>query len=285
MFFPHHISPSTPTHLPEKPHARHSDAVTLNTPSLQFEQRKKPGDEDDFRVPVFVHTGAEFHDRNQNCMDKERIAPSSSTCLGNSIQLQNVCEKELKQTNSNGLNLRRDMRSQGDVNRKDHASFREYSEKSSSYLSTKEKNDESMRQVSKSSSKDCQDQSSANFSSLPDTDGCLPQEKRMGAQLEEPSRVDRVSVETSRDAGNNSRVRSCSRTRAGLGSPSEPDNDSACRGVKMCGTLQQGDGDSGDDLSETSMVDSMSGLDITPDDVVGIIGSKHFWKARKAIVK
>ncbi|KAM7493382.1 hypothetical protein LguiB_027991 [Lonicera macranthoides] len=41
----------------------------------------------------------------------------------------------------------------------------------------------------------------------------------------------------------------------------------------------------GDDVSETSMLDSISGIDISPDDVVGIIGQKHFWKARKAIVK
>lgn len=41
----------------------------------------------------------------------------------------------------------------------------------------------------------------------------------------------------------------------------------------------------GDDISETSMVDSSSALDITPDDVVGVIGQKRFWKARKEIVK
>ncbi|GFQ00160.1 protein early flowering 3 [Phtheirospermum japonicum] len=39
-----------------------------------------------------------------------------------------------------------------------------------------------------------------------------------------------------------------------------------------------------DCLSENSVVDSISGLDITPDDVVGIIGQKHFWKARREIV-
>ncbi|XP_071697246.1 protein EARLY FLOWERING 3-like [Rutidosis leptorrhynchoides] len=39
-----------------------------------------------------------------------------------------------------------------------------------------------------------------------------------------------------------------------------------------------------DDVSETSMVDSVCGVDISPDDVVGIIGQKHFWKARRAIV-
>ncbi|KAL3844221.1 hypothetical protein ACJIZ3_001624 [Penstemon smallii] len=39
-----------------------------------------------------------------------------------------------------------------------------------------------------------------------------------------------------------------------------------------------------DSVSETSILDSISEQDaITPDDVVGIIGQKHFWKARRAI--
>lgn len=46
-----------------------------------------------------------------------------------------------------------------------------------------------------------------------------------------------------------------------------------------------GDVDRSDEVSETSMVDSISALDISPDDVVGIIGQKHFWKARRAITK
>lgn len=45
------------------------------------------------------------------------------------------------------------------------------------------------------------------------------------------------------------------------------------------------DATNGDAVSETSMVDSICGVDISPDDVVGIIGQKHFWKARRAIVK
>ncbi|KAL9230366.1 hypothetical protein vseg_005728 [Gypsophila vaccaria] len=40
----------------------------------------------------------------------------------------------------------------------------------------------------------------------------------------------------------------------------------------------------GDGVSETSMVDSAVEFDISPDDVVDIIGRKHFWKARSAIV-
>ncbi|MQM00848.1 hypothetical protein Taro_033583, partial [Colocasia esculenta] len=45
-----------------------------------------------------------------------------------------------------------------------------------------------------------------------------------------------------------------------------------------------GDAERNDDGSETSMVDSLSGVGISPDDVVGVIGPKHFWKARRVIV-
>ncbi|XP_016513813.1 protein EARLY FLOWERING 3 isoform X1 [Nicotiana tabacum] len=53
---------------------------------------------------------------------------------------------------------------------------------------------------------------------------------------------------------------------------------------RTCKSIQTGIVDQGDDLSETSIVESMSGTDISPDDVVGIIGLKRFWKARREIV-
>ncbi|KAK4755922.1 hypothetical protein SAY87_009679 [Trapa incisa] len=40
---------------------------------------------------------------------------------------------------------------------------------------------------------------------------------------------------------------------------------------------------SSDDVSETSALDSTSAMDLSPDDVVAVLGQKHFWKARKAI--
>ncbi|KAG6598307.1 ELF3-like protein 2, partial [Cucurbita argyrosperma subsp. sororia] len=49
-------------------------------------------------------------------------------------------------------------------------------------------------------------------------------------------------------------------------------------------SMQVGNADKSDIVSENSMVDSISGSDICPDDVVGIIGQKHFWKARRAII-
>ncbi|KAJ8531398.1 hypothetical protein K7X08_026832 [Anisodus acutangulus] len=60
-------------------------------------------------------------------------------------------------------------------------------------------------------------------------------------------------------------------------------NDTESQEDRTCKSLQTGILDRGD-ISETSIVESISGTDISPDDVVGIIGLKRFWKARRAIV-
>lgn len=58
-----------------------------------------------------------------------------------------------------------------------------------------------------------------------------------------------------------------------------------CLGEKNCGTLEVGNVNKDDDISETSMVDTALHPDVSPDDVMGAIGEKHFLKARRAIVK
>ncbi|KAK6161929.1 hypothetical protein DH2020_001770 [Rehmannia glutinosa] len=59
-------------------------------------------------------------------------------------------------------------------------------------------------------------------------------------------------------------------------------DDAGSREDGSCRQLQMGNLDC---VSETSILDVVSELDMTPDDVVGVIGQKHFWKARRAIVK
>ncbi|KAK2661319.1 hypothetical protein Ddye_007852 [Dipteronia dyeriana] len=56
LLFPFSVPPKTPTHLPENFHARLFAGATLTNPLPQLEQRKKASDEDDFVVPVFIHT-------------------------------------------------------------------------------------------------------------------------------------------------------------------------------------------------------------------------------------
>lgn len=68
-------------------------------------------------------------------------------------------------------------------------------------------------------------------------------------------------------------------SKVGFGNASVP-----VREVQQEAARSPDDPTNADAVSETSMVDSICGVDISPDDVVGIIGQKHFWKARRAIV-
>ncbi|KAH8514474.1 hypothetical protein H0E87_007339, partial [Populus deltoides] len=47
---------------------------------------------------------------------------------------------------------------------------------------------------------------------------------------------------------------------------------------KQSGSLKAGDLERNDDAEETSMVDSVTALEITPDDVVGVIGENNSGK-------
>ncbi|KAG8381835.1 hypothetical protein BUALT_Bualt05G0014100 [Buddleja alternifolia] len=58
-------------------------------------------------------------------------------------------------------------------------------------------------------------------------------------------------------------------------------NNTESREEESCRTLEMKKLERGD--SVTSVLDCISVQDITPDDVVGIIGQKRFWKARRAI--
>ncbi|CAL5386759.1 unnamed protein product [Camellia sinensis] len=51
-----------------------------------------------------------------------------------------------------------------------------------------------------------------------------------------------------------------------------------------CGALQVEKVDRNGNISNNSIVESISAVDISPDDVVGVIGQKQFWKAIRAIV-
>lgn len=62
-------------------------------------------------------------------------------------------------------------------------------------------------------------------------------------------------------------------------------DDTGSHGDKSSRPPQIGSLERGDSVSESSILNTESALDITPDDIVGILGQKHFWKARRAIMK
>ncbi|KAL5853470.1 hypothetical protein ACOSQ3_008588 [Xanthoceras sorbifolium] len=276
--FPHSVPPKTPTHLAEKFHARQSAGATLSIPSPQLEQRRKTGDEDDFAVPVYAHSGGgQCHSRTHNGVDGGKLSPFSPPYPGHSIKSQNAGDKDPKRSTLSDLNLRQEARHQSEENPNIRFSSRDHLVKSSTTLSTGEKIDGLVKEASAFPSQECGYLPATHFSRPNDCDASLRPEARTryGDGAESTRDIEKGVVPQSRSGSRSREDHSC---------PNETDIDSEYREDTTCGPLQLGDRDKSDDSSETSMVDSISGLDLSPDDVVGIIGQQHFWKARKAIV-
>lgn len=276
LLFPLPVQHSTATHQAEKFHGRQPAGATLNTHLPQLEERKKVGDDDDFAVPVYVHSEIDqCHSKTENGIHRGKISPLSPTYPGHSTNLQNVCDKD--------PNSRHETRHQGEENPKICISIRDHSVKSSANLSTRDRVGGLAREASALPIQEYVDLPGSNFSRLNDSYALLQHESRAGLQQNDRGHCD--GDESGRDIEKEivPQTRSGARTREEHSSPNVIDND--YHGTNTCGSLKFRNGDKSDDVSETSMVDCISGLDITPDDVVGIIGHKHFWKARKAIVK
>ncbi|XP_057959149.1 protein EARLY FLOWERING 3 [Malania oleifera] len=283
MHFPRRLIPSTPADLAERLPTGPSDGVNLDTSLAQLDQGKKVGDEDDFMVPVFVHSEMDqCYVKTQNNGDVERVSFFSSSRSCHSNEQQNACDKDLKQ-NASGLSLRQEANSKGEEN----PSSRDYMLKSATNMSTRRELDGSAKQVDASSNQEHQGHPRDNFKIFCDTDTFLQEEHKAGSKYEGIACGDGFPNEPLRDEQRGSALRmlkSDSHSGIANSNPNEPDNDGEYCGDRTHGSLQTGTVDRSDDISETSMVDSISGLDISPDDVVGIMGQKLFWKARRAIV-
>ncbi|XP_077210424.1 ELF3-like protein 2 [Tasmannia lanceolata] len=246
---------------------------------------KKFAEEDDFRVPTSVHSGIiRCPNKDQNNTDRERQTPFCTTyqgqsnspqksvaaTFGSSIQLHNIRDKPLNRTNTTDLKSREQGRNQSEQRPNEPVPIKDSKEKSGgTQPSTGEKITEPAKYAKAS----------------------LSQEP-LSSQVNEVEHSRNRNMQSYKNGiaenGNVSRVRSESFSRASLGNDRlSPKKAESCRGEhedKARGSLQPGDVDRNDDIFETSMVDGISGLDISPDDVVDVIGQKYFWKARRAIV-
>ena len=68
-------------------------------------------------------------------------------------------------------------------------------------------------------------------------------------------------------------------------SPQEDNNDPECQDTQIGGPMQGENLDDSDDISKISSIENSSTLRVSTDDVVGILGQKHFFKARREIAK
>ncbi|XP_042488829.1 protein HEADING DATE 3B-like isoform X2 [Macadamia integrifolia] len=271
--------------------------------------QKQLGDEDDVRVPTFVPPGvAPCPNMDIPSMDGERLAPFCPTDLGHStvnpvnnllksaatssyllIPPQNVCNEHSKRSDTTDMRSRQPVRNHIEDNLKGSFTNSECTEMPASHKWTREKVADALKDACGSANPEHQNSQLGDFGRVNDTGGWVQQKSRAGLLQNNTVCGDGISVEfVGLEKGNISRVRSgpCSRVSPGncRRRPDHAEFGSECHEDNSNRSLQVREVDRNDDVSETSMLDSISGLDISPDDVVGVIGQKRFWKARREIV-
>ncbi|TYI17443.1 hypothetical protein ES332_A07G024400v1 [Gossypium tomentosum] len=270
MLFPSHVSHLTSTNQAEKIHTGQHGGASVNAPMARLEPRKKVRDEDDLLVPVFVNseTGLQ-HSKNKEWFDGEKA--------------RNVHDNDPNRCSSSGVGSRKEVRDQSEGSLQ-ACSSRERSIKTAGDSSTREKIDGCAKEANVSPDQGCGEIPASRLSGSHENDACLVEKLRAGRQPVDNGCIDDdVALVKVIGDGILSRKRSLSNSERNHSVPDETSNDSECHEDRTCGSLQWANGDKSDDVSETSVVDTVSGLEISPDDVVGIIGQKRFWKARRAI--
>lgn len=236
-----------PIHPSEMQYSQYSE---LSTPLAQVEQRKKM-DEDDYVVPIFIQP-VEV-DKFNSGIWQQKFSPCSPPNLHPSLKLQKA--------NETGMFV--------------HSIVQEEGSKKG------ENSNESLagqKQTVSSISHEPGIRLRADDSGQPDL--CV--ESRLssdgqntaarGANMEVAAKTISSDSEEASLLGDLNIVHD-------LSDDTGSHEDESCRPPEM-GSLERGDS-----ISESSVLDTESSMDITPDDIVGILGQKHFWKARRAIMK
>lgn len=248
-FFSVQLPPSR--HPAEKPHSCSSNS---KTPLLPVESNKKT-EEDDFRVPVFVKSKVgQGNGKFYSTLDGRKLSASTAVLLGHSIKGSN------------------------EENNQQLAISRELSCNSTS-IPSMDKLEDVLKKADVLLQYEPRDDPDNTFGILRKNDLLRPEcgvdSQVGGTMLSEP-----VGVV---DNGDSSLLVKDVASKEQVIPNNNHSNDTESKDDKASESLQTKIVDQGDDLSETSMVESISGMYISPDDVVGIIGQKHFWNARRAI--
>ena len=256
----------------EKCHSRQSEGTNL---TCSLEQRKKVYEED-VRVPVYVHPRfGQCNDKSVESFDRTKLTHTGSRYFGCSVAGQSDCERVPKQFGTS--HVRKDARSETDdlpqvSISKDHPLTSVRS------ISTRENIDTLIRQAKVTPNQEFQDCHVSKVNRLRRGDACLRQDCGVGSQ--------------SNDIGHNGSLVGPSR-KIGEGNaatanqinPAEAINDTEHHDTRKGSLIQRGKLNGSDNASKISSVDYLSTVKISPDDVVGIIGQKQFWKARRAIAQ
>ncbi|XP_051129476.1 protein EARLY FLOWERING 3-like [Andrographis paniculata] len=243
----------------ESQYSQYSD---ISTPSMQVEPRKKL-DEDDFRVPIFVQPvpNQEYGVRS-NDQDRGKLA-SKPSCSNEMSKLQN------SQMESSTMQ-------EGKLQKKENSKNSSTGfVKVVSNTPALEKAEGRKKQNVLFTNYEPGDKLTGSIDRLETSNSPALCSKAQAANERHDAVVSRENLTTSDKrssisvAADQSEVRNihCERS-----NDTESSENRSCN-VKMS--------DSG--VTETSGEDSRSRHDVTPDDVVQVIGQKHFWKARRTI--
>ncbi|XP_072966555.1 protein HEADING DATE 3B-like isoform X1 [Typha angustifolia] len=261
--------------------------------NLKNSSVKKFGDEDDFRVPTF----AQPRDSSQSNKDlpvvgQEKLTSVStkssqkgcSTIVKSSIQCSDSNENLLVGINPSVVKSRNSHTKDGEKEPAESSGIKEAIEKS--VLNT-EPGEKLQKQSGLHKVSLDREYASTRDASEISGDGALGlyQEYRANGGLSEPNNSNDIIAGTDCSAAR-MRNESCLKASIKRSDKTLFFADSCCRGGddKEIRRHDLGDEEQKDESSDSLMVDSVTGSEISPDDIVGVIGPKQFWKARRAIV-
>ncbi|KAL0330410.1 UNVERIFIED_CONTAM: protein EARLY FLOWERING 3 [Sesamum radiatum] len=264
MYFSRQVPPGHPL---ENQYSQYSD---ISTPLPQLQQKKKLN-EDDYSVPVFVHSiSSQEFDKYSTDMDRERISSSNPHIFNHSLKSQDAKETGMTEhsTRQEGNNQKRENSQEVVVG----------------WVKAISSSSSIEKQTGPSLIHEPRDEPSENIDRLKTVKRVRPQlcaesQPSSNRQCNAALRKNTTSVARRNSSDSNKGLPSEDQNLVhGVSNDTESSEDGSCRSPQM-NNLERGDS-----VSETSVLDTISGLDITPDDVVGMIGQKHFWKARRALV-
>ncbi|BAT77954.1 hypothetical protein VIGAN_02057200 [Vigna angularis var. angularis] len=254
----------------EKCHSRQSEEANL---TCSLEQRKKVYEED-FRVPVYVHSRVgQCNDKSVETFDRKKITHTGTRYFGCSVAGQSDCERVPKQFGSS--HVRKDARCETD-GLPQVSTSKDQPLTSVRSISTRENIDTLVRQAKVTPNQEFQDCHVSKRNRFRQDDGYLRQDCGVGSQSNDIGHSGSL-VQSSRKLGNGNAAT------ANQTNLAEAINDTGHHDTGMGSLIRGGKLNGSDNASKISSVDNLSPVNISPDDVVGIIGQKQFWKARRAI--
>lgn len=254
-----------------------SEETNLKTSFAHLEQKKK-ADEDDYMVPIYVHSRrGDSNDKTHKNFSGNKVPPKGSRHFACTTDVQNNSERSPKQTGLPNVTIRRDLSSSGQEVLLKVSPHRDRNV-------SKGKNIDCLVRQAKANSN--QDFPMAILSRSHEEDACIQPECGAESQSSDTGHGEGL-VESTRDTETASvpSPRSCFHSTADKNGPVEVVDKIEYHDTRTSGPVQNGHIERSVNFSKASMVDNLSNSKISPDDVVEVIGQKRFWKARRAIAK